>query len=138
MFYLKILFSISIASLLAINLGCQQSTTDKLEGLRFAFEEMKTVSEEFLNIMGDVKDEASAKEALPKLRTTCESMFKMGQALDDVSKTNNLRSAISLKKEITEYRQAQKVKVDEEMRRIGEIPEAAEVLQPLLEEFGMF
>lgn len=122
--------------LLTMLVGCN-SSADKLKELQSRHEEMKTISGEFLEVLSSVNDEASAKKALPLLKASCEKMFAAGQRLDEAAKTT-LRSAASLKQEIENFRREQKSKVDEQIQRIGQIPEAVAVLEPLLKEYGMF
>lgn len=119
---------------LALVVGC---TDDKLTKLESCFDATKIASEEFVEILGSVNDEASAKAALPRLETTIKEMLSTAEALDDAAKTT-LRSAAPLKKKIFDYRSEQKTQVDEHLKRIREIPEAVAVLEPVLTEYGLF
>ena len=120
--------------ILSLQLGC---TDDKLATLQTRFDEMKTDSDKFVEILGSVTDEATAKAALPRLESTIKEMLSTAEALDEAAKTT-LRSATSLKKKIGDYRKKQKAQVDEHLKRIAEIPEAVEVLNPVLTEYGLF
>ena len=130
----KTLLAICVIFILALQPGCSD---DKLTHLRTCYGEMRTVSEEFVEELSSVNDEVSAKAALPRLESTCQKMFATGRELDEAAKTT-LRSAAGLKEEIAAYRTAQKIKVDEELRRIGKHPKAVAILEPFLTEKGLF
>jgi chromosome condensin MukBEF ATPase and DNA-binding subunit MukB len=129
-------FGMCFLLVLILQFGCD-SSSKKVEEMRARHEEMKQISGEFVEALKSVQDVESAKTALPRLEKVCEKMFTSGQQLEEVANTS-LRSAAGLKQEMEAFRVEQKKIVDKEIARIGEMPEAAEILEPLLKNYGFF
>ena len=134
MYFSRTLPSLSLLLLLALVLGCGGASA--VDVLQEAHDAMKGPSADFIAALASVEDEATAKEALPKLKSASEKMVAASPALEKAMATTS-RNAIALKTEINDYRTDQKTKISDHVKRINDIPDAKKVLTEILEKIDL-
>ena len=116
--------------------GCDSaSSSGAVEKLRLAQENMESVSTEFADVLKEVVDEASAEAAKPKLNAISKKMVDAGKDLELAMNTKS-RLAMGIKKKVNDFRREQKVVVDDQVRRIKNLPSAKLILDDILKKIS--
>ncbi len=137
MFKSRILFfvlAVFAFSILTIQTGCDRKP-DSTAVLKQRFEEMKAASKVFEDLLVAINDEASAKEAVPKLEKALEDMLATGKILEKAAETR-ARTAVTLKAESKDFRKSQGERVAAEVARLQGIEGVEAALEPILSRMG--
>ncbi|MDG1875649.1 MAG: hypothetical protein P8J27_17185 [Mariniblastus sp.] len=134
MYFSRTIFPLNVLFLLCLVLGCGgESAVDSLQS---AYDAMKGPTADLENAFASIVDEASAKKALPKLKAAEKKMIDFSAAFEKAMATNS-RNAIALKKEINDYRDAQKKAINEHLMRVKNLADANKVLAEFMEKFDV-
>ena len=123
------------ACLVIIQPGCDRDSP--VETLEVCFEEMKSATNEFYALMGEVTDPASAEAMLPKLEESHARLAIASNELDLAEETGS-RAARNIKREIADYKAEQRTLLKKEFERLKSDEFVKAILEPFLRRINAF
>jgi hypothetical protein len=129
------MFTLLFACFVIIQPGCdRQSAAEKLE---IRFEEMKSATDDFCAVMGEITDPASAEAMLPKLEESHQRLAIASNELDLAEETSS-RAARNIKIEIAEFKEEQRAVLKKEFERLKSDKFVKAILEPFLRRINAF
>lgn len=115
--------------------GCDRESA--VENLEIRFEEMKSATNEFHALMGEVIDPASAEAMLPKIEESHARLAIASNELELAEETSS-RTARNIKREIADFKEEQRTLLKKEFERLKSDEFVKAIFEPFLRRINAF